>query len=301
MNKELISKAKFTDINTLNLDLKQEGNRYRSKIHSSLIFTRTSEGFYIYSWNSRNLKGDIIHFAMNYYNLDFIGAVEHLTSDKFITRAKKNDNHTDQSKLSSQSNSFNFSDLNLSKDMRRTFAYLIKSRLIDSSIIQLLTKNKFLYQDQKGNAVFAIFDEGKNIVGAELNGTLTDKRFKGIASNSNSRYGFNIQLGENPKHLLVFESAIDLLSFWSMYPNLETQRPCILLSLGGLKVEPIINFLSLYSGLELIICIDTDNAANNFIKNNKLEDVKRLYPKGKDWNEYLISSRKKKIEGDLCK
>ena len=295
-NKELINKAKFTDIHSLNLDLVAEGNRYRSKIHSSLIFTRTAEGFYIYSWNSKNLKGDLIHFAMNYYNLDFVGAVEHLTSKNFIVRAKKNDNYTDQSKLSPQNN-FDFSEIELSQDMRRTFAYLIKSRFISSSIVQNLVKNKCLYQDQKGNAIFTIFDEKKNIVGAELNGTLTEKRFKGIAPGSNPNFGFNIQLGENPKHLLIFESAIDLLSFWTIYPNLETQRPCILLSLGGLKINPIVKTLNVFEKLELIICTDNDKASENFIKTNNLSDVKRLIPKAKDWNEdlkNLITSRKKK-------
>lgn len=295
-NKELINKAKFTDIHSLNLDLVAEGNRYRSKIHSSLIFTRTIEGFYIYSWNSRNLKGDLIHFAMNYYNLNFVGAVEHLTSKTFINRTKKNDNPTDQSRLSPQNN-FDFSEeIELSQDMRRTFAYLIKSRFISSSIVQNLVKNKCLYQDSKGNAIFTILDENKNIVGAELQGTLTEKRFKGISKNSNQNYGFNIQLGENPKHLLIFESAIDLLSFWTIYPNLETQRPCILLSLGGLKINPLLKFLNLLENVELIICTDNDKASENFIQNNKLDDVKRLIPKTKDWNEdlkNLITSRKK--------
>lgn len=294
-NKELINKAKFTDIHSLNLDLKQEGNRFRSKAHSSLIFTRTVEGFYIYSWNSKNLKGDLIHFAMNYYELDFIRAVEHLTSDKFTQRAKKNDNQTDQSRLSPLKNTFNFSEINLSKDMRRTFAYLIKTRFIDSSIIQLLAKDKYLYQDTNGNIVFPMVNENREIIGAELNGTLTDKRFKGIAPHSSPNYGFNIKLGEEPRYLLIFESAIDLLSFWTMYPKLETQRPCILLSLGGLKINPLINFINLYSGLELIICTDNDQASNVFIEKNNLQDVKRLIPKCKDWNEDLKELTGKKI------
>lgn len=42
----------------------------------------------------------------------------------------------------------------LNKDMRRTFAYLTKTRYINQSIVQNLTKEKLLMQTAENNNIF---------------------------------------------------------------------------------------------------------------------------------------------------
>ncbi len=66
-------------------------------------------------------------------------------------------------------------------NMRNVFAYLYQTRKIDSKIVEALVREGLLYQDKRGNAVFLHKDENGQIVGAEIQGTNTYKRFKGVA------------------------------------------------------------------------------------------------------------------------
>jgi len=276
ITKELIEMAKFTDIDSLNLGFKKEGNHYRSLEHDSLIFKKSVEEFWMYTWNSRGLQGDLIHFIMHYYNVDFASAIEFLANQKIV---KKNDD-TSRQRVPSTKDKFIFPDI--SKDMRRAFAYLIKTRLINPIIAQNLAKDKKICQDTKGNIVFPWYYRGK-IVGAELQGTLTDVRFKGVAPNSAYAFGYTLKIGK-PTKVLFFESAIDLLSYYTLNIDLND---VLMVSMSGLKAEVINNYKSLCKGLELVLAIDNDAAADNFIKQNNLENLKRFIPNCKDWNDDL--------------
>ncbi len=66
-------------------------------------------------------------------------------------------------------------------NMRNVFAYLCQTRKIDSKIVEALVREGLLYQDKRGNAVFLHEDENGQIIGAEIQGTNTYKRFKGVA------------------------------------------------------------------------------------------------------------------------
>lgn len=251
--------------------------RYRHKYHDSLIFRGA-----FYWWNSRGEKGNALDFMKSFYGIDFKTAVAELTGRDLST--KKEFAPVPQPKQIPVSESFILPALN--KDMRRTFAYLIKTRCIDASIIQFLAKEKLLLQDQRGNAVFPWISEKGEIVGAELNGTLTDKRFKGIVANSSYGYGYNVRIG-SPTALYAFESAIDLLSFWSLNKGL---KDVLLVSMGGLKEEVLEGFLKRHTGpLETFLGVDNDEAGKTFIKavQAKINAKTALPPKGKDWNEYL--------------
>ena len=95
--------------------------------------------------------------------------------------------------------------------MRNVFAYLCKARKIDSKIVSDLAHNGMLYQDKRGNAVFLHIDDNGEILGAELQGTNTYQRFKGVAAGTADSV-FSLKVG-TPNKVYVFESAIDLLSF----------------------------------------------------------------------------------------
>ncbi len=59
--------------------------------------------------------------------------------------------------------------------------------------------------------MFLHMDDNGGILGAELQGTNTYQRFKGVAAGT-SESVFALKIGE-PNKVYVFESAIDLLSF----------------------------------------------------------------------------------------
>ncbi|MBT2695425.1 DUF3991 and toprim domain-containing protein [Bacillus sp. ISL-55] len=252
--------------------------RYRLKDHDSLIIRGS-----FYWWNSRGIEGNAIDFMQVYYGMDFKTAVADLTNSSFSTDTKKRlESATNTVQVSKE-----FSLPTIQKDMRRTFAYLIKTRCIDKSIVQNLAKEKLMMQDERGNIVFPWITNNREVVGAELNGTLTDKRFKGVSEGSEYGYGYNISIG-TPKRLCVFESAIDLLSFWNIYKGVQD---VLLVSMAGLKEEVIEGFLKRYPSLtEIHLGVDNDIAGKTFIESvqTKIKASPMLPPNQcKDWNDYL--------------
>lgn len=283
MNKELIKQARQANLAQFLLeqgvDLKREGRRYKSKEHDSLIFTNNS-----YYWNSRNEHGNSIDYLVKHLNFTFQEAVAALSG-------MKNSTLTDSQSVEC----FKITDVITSNQLQRTIAYLNKTRFIDTDIITSLIKNKVLLQEQTtNNAIFVMLNENDEPVGAELQGTLSHVRFKGVAPGSIYGYGFNIKDVPNPTKAFFFESAIDLLSFYQMYKHrLESY---ILVSMAGLKVNVIETTLGAYKTIvELFIATDNDQASTTF-KQGLTMQFKDVLPRAphKDWNEQL-RDRKKKI------
>lgn len=283
MNKELIRQARQANLpnylQAKGIDLKREGRRYKSKEHDSLIFTDNA-----YYWNSRNEHGNAIDYLTRHMGYTFNDAVTELTGIK-----------NSIIEVCQPQQCFEITNVITSKQLQRTIAYLNKSRFINIDIITNCIKNKLLMQEETtNNAIFVMYDENDKVVGAELQGTLSHIRYKGIAAGSKYGYGFNMKDSKAPKKAFFFESAVDLLSFFEMYQNrLES---FILVSMGGLKDNVVQCTLEAYTSLtEVYICTDADNASSKFKSNLMIPFVEVLPHKPyKDWNEQL-RDRKKKI------
>lgn len=182
-------------------------------------------------------------------------------------------------------------------EKKRIFAYLIKERKIDAKLIQELVDKKLLYQGSvkykgkdgseqyaKGNAVFVQKDMDGNIVGAEIHGTNTFKRFKKIAGEGDENL-FQFPIG-TPKKVYAFESTIDLLSF-KMLANPERLKDCLLVSMGGLKPNALKKFEA--NGMKVYSCVDNDDKGKKFNEVNGFQSAgRKLSEEGvKDWNELL--------------
>lgn len=182
--------------------------------------------------------------------------------------------------------------------MARVFAYLHKSRGIPNEVIQQFAHAKLLYQSKDyGNAVFVHKDDSGNVIGGEIQGTTTFKRYKGIAPGTGDSVfkfmPFPTPDGK-PKKAFIFESAIDLMSFYSMWWRQEKKPQltgCMFISMAGLK--PSIPKQLQENGVEIVSCVDNDDAGRKFESENGFKRsawVKsKLDEKGiKDWNELLI-------------
>ena len=287
MNKELIKQARQADLAHYLIRkgyrLIRNGTRYRHPDHNSLVFTKNS-----YYWNSRSETGNSIDYLVKHLGYDFKTAVYELTKEKNIPGPPSVE-------------CFNIDNLTLTKNnYNRAFAYLNKTRYIDINIITYLLNNNHLFMDDHNNIVFPIYDENNKIVGAELQGTLTYKKFKGISKNSKYGYGFNIKTSHQPKKAFFFESAIDLLSFYQLckYRFQADIEDSILISMAGLKLNIIKHSLRAFKiASEPILCVDNDTAGQAFInalKNENKAFKEEVLPQPfKDWNEYLISLEKK--------
>lgn len=292
INKEMIIQARQSDL-AVYLEKKgytftRNGNRKRCKEHDSLVITNN-----MYYWNSKNTKGNSLDFLINELGLDFKVAVKDLSNQNL------------EIKNSPQASTPKKSYIVTKDYLNRAYAYLNKKRYIDYSIISNMIEKGYLKmitgEQYKYPVIgFTIFDEAKNIVGYELQGTFDKIRFKGITSDTKYGYGFNIQIGQ-PDRGYFFESALDMLSFYNIYRS--DLKDCFLASMAGLKVN-VLTYMqnSLKTKIELYICVDNDKAGNNFkdeLKKQNIEFKEVNIPDktSKDWNEYLIKSKDKKTNG----
>lgn len=284
IDSNLITEARQTDLADFLLSkgykLIRNGTRYRHPEHNSLVFTRNS-----YYWNSKAEHGNSVDYLTKYLGYDFPTAVAELTKNKSISEVRP-------------PKYFNFNNVLLNNNFPRAYAYLNKTRYIDYEIITHLKDNNYLFMDKRNNIVFPIYDETNNIVGAELQGTLTDIRFKGISEGSKYGYGFNIRTSEHPEKAFFFESAIDLISFYELatYFGYTDIKNSLLVSLSGLKVIIIENILKAFKiNFKPIVAVDNDNAGDKFKKALEIENIafkeeKTPYPY-KDWNDFLKSKK----------
>lgn len=168
--------------------------------------------------------------------------------------------------------------------MRNVFAYLCKTRKIDGKIVEQLVRDGLLYQDKRGNAVFLHKNGDREIIGAELQGTNSYKRFKGVAAGTSDSL-FAVKIG-TPNRAYVFESAIDLLSF-KMLANQNKIQNSVLVSMAGLKPNSLKPLAE--KGLRLYACVDNDEKGLEFISRHGLIPANTILGEHgvKDFNELL--------------
>jgi hypothetical protein len=179
----------------------------------------------------------------------------------------------------------------LSPSKERTIDYLsgrgISRRLID----ELIISDRLFQEARTNNAIFPIYDAGA-IVGAELVGTMPQQRFKGIKTGSKYGCGYNLTYGDQTAFALFFESAIDLLSF------IEISRArgkdlagCHLVSMMGLKQNIVDRTMSQLPEARPFLCVDNDQAGQNFIAKNPGAATRLPPQRFKDWNDWLRALR----------
>ncbi|MGD9678938.1 MAG: DUF3991 domain-containing protein [Vulcanibacillus sp.] len=180
----------------------------------------------------------------------------------------------------------------LSSNLRRSIAYLTKTRGINVDLVRSLIKDKLILQDLRGNVIFPYLNEKKIVVGGELHGSLDWIDYKGCLDNSDFHYPFMFNISDF-KNVYFFESAIDALSFVTMFG-----LPGLYVSLSGLKKSIFCRVQELYPDSKFFSCVDSDKAGQSF--NRSLVCARFfciLTPVLKDWNEDLLSSVNNLREG----
>lgn len=275
-----IQQARQTDLPSYLLargePLTKKGNEYRHGIHNSLIVKGNT-----YFWNSKQTGGSSLDFMMDFYGMTFQQAIEELTGEhskqvvpyvpvlhepKVLVMPDKADN------------------------AKRVWAYLVQTRKISQLAVKLCFDKHLIYQDTNGNVVFRMTNITGEVVGAEIRGTGTI-RYTGITEGSKYGYGFNLSIGANCERMIVFESAIDLLSFISLQ-GIDKLDGRVLVSMAGLKEQTLLDMAKERSiPLDKVCCcVDRDAAGLKFADDMKLKHGTNIYlpPDGvKDWNELL--------------
>lgn len=299
---EVINTAKAVDLKKfLELEgfnfVKESENNYRGKKDGCTIVVTYKYTNPVYFWYNKGQSGDIIKYVMeNVTSGDFRKAVEYILKSKINTEYDKK-NYYNEERIEKEKANFNIQYT--TKEMKRVYAYLCKTRGIRASIVKEFVNKGLLAEDERHNALFLHINEGNTIVGADKIGTHSNIRFKGTIACSDNNYGFSFKVGDESKFksILVFESPIDLISFYQL--NEGKLGNVLLLSTGGTsKINVIQIYLHTYKIIDTIyFCMDNDESGNNAFINisneyckyniiDKREDL--INANVKDWNDLLI-------------
>lgn len=267
-------------------------NRYLLEPHSSLaIFTSTN------SWYSfkENKGGNLINFLQYYENktfqeamIELVGEPEHRTQAE-IKKYTPIIEEKGELILPNANNNNN-----------RAFAYLTKTRGIDSDIVNEMINQGNIYENDKGGVVFLGKDKENNVKFACVRGTNDVNKFRQDVKNSEKEYGFKT-VGKSNR-LFVFEAPIDLLSHATISKMQgEDWQKDNRVSLGGTSDKALNKFLEENENIEeIVLFLDNDEAG---IENAKkiAEKYKDNYnikifntTKGKDLNEMLLNFKNEK-------
>jgi hypothetical protein len=260
--------------------LKKQGRVYRWMRYDSTVIDRNR-------WyrHSREIGGGPIQFMQHFYGMDFVEAVKYLLDGEegaeFVQASR-----TPEPKLP-------FVPPKLSKNMHRTFAYLIKTRKIDADIVQhFVNEKKILETEEYHNTAFCGYDEKGEMKQMHLRSTLPGNRFFMDIDGSDKQYYFR-HIGTN-SDVYVFEAPIDMLSYITM--NKENWQESSYVCLGGVAIDALKNVLSTNEQISKVyMCVDRDDAGDKTVKRigDELNEMgyewERILPENKDWNEDLTA------------
>lgn len=260
--------------------LKKQGRVYRWMRYDSTVIDRNR-------WyrHSREIGGGPIQFMQHFYGMDFVEAVKYLLDGEEgaeLVQASR----TPEPKLP-------FVPPKLSKNMHRTFAYLIKTRKIDADIVQhFVNEKKILETEEYHNTAFCGYDEKGEMKQMHLRSTLPGNRFFMDIDGSDKQYYFR-HIGTK-SDVYVFEAPIDMLSYITM--NKENWQESSYVCLGGVAIDALKNVLSTNEQISKVyMCVDRDDAGDKTVKRigDELNEMgyewERILPENKDWNEDLTA------------
>lgn len=238
--------------------------------------------------HKNQVGGGAIKFMRHFYGMDFQTAMNELLGRSVSSicrsppKAEVKEEKPKEFKLPEKNS-----------DMHRVYAYLIKQRFIAPEIITHFARQHTLYEDKEHhNAVFVGFDEKGTPRQAHNRSTNSfGKTFRITCEGSDTRYSF-AHFGESEK-LFVFEAPIDLLSYLTLNPENWQQHSYI--AMNGVYENAVLTALKNHSNLsEIILCVDNDEGGidavdrlTDILKEHGYENISRIAPENKDFNEDL--------------
>lgn len=278
---EQIEKARQASLADYFTSSGYEVERTKDELHikgyGGLFVNAETNEWYCFSQSEKHGGKNAINCLTEIIGLDFKTAVEQLSGTNFARPE-----HYSQTQKQQEKKELELPER--ASNNNRVLAYLCQTRKIDISIVNQLISDGLLYQDNRGNAVFLHKDNNGKVVGAEIQGTSTYKRYKGVATGTRDSL-FSLKIG-NPTKAYVFESAIDLLSFRQI-ANPQKIQNSVLVSMAGLKPNSLAALKA--QNMKIYACVDVDEAGKKFTNDNNLTVCNNVLSEHgvKDFNELL--------------
>ena len=185
-----------------------------------------------------------------------------------------------------------------SADNSYLYHYLNKDRGISYTVIDYFVNKGLIYESRHyHNIVFKGNDKDGVTRFASMRGVYDrdGKSFKCDVAGNDKRYGFNV-VNEGSREVLVFEAAIDLMSYVDMFSDYERNK----IALGMVSDAPLETFLKEHPQIERIkFCLDDDIAGRS--ASEKLMDKYyglgyeveegQIFGDYKDYNEWLVGAK----------
>lgn len=261
--------------------LKKFGKDYKLPGYGGLLISPQKN---CWNWYSQNTGGGIIQFVMEFENLTWVEAVKKLLGEDVDSYRTYNRDIIIRNKKKVE---FKLPEKN--KNFNHIYAYLIKTRCIDKSIVNKMINEDYLYENKYGSCVFVGKDENGVSRCANVRGT--SGSFKQDIEGGNKDYAFNYP-GINDV-LNVFEAPIDLLSYMTLQ---KINGSCLddhYQALACVADRALRQYLKTHTEIRTIrLCTDNDKYGNEaalYLQSELCGDYKviRHKPKLKDFNEDL--------------
>lgn len=184
-------------------------------------------------------------------------------------------------------------------DARYLYEYLTQERGISKETIDYFYKKGLIYESRPYHNIVFLGNDSKGVTRFASQRGVFDregKSFKCDVAGNDKRYGFNLT-NESSKEIVVFEAAIDLMSYVELYRDFDTN----MLALGMLGDEPLLVFLEDHPQIQSIrFCLDNDvpgREATDRLMQKYYElgyEVEDRPPPHdyKDYNEWLVNTQK---------
>lgn len=262
--------------------IKKSGKDYRWERHDSVL-VRGNKWFR----HSRQEGGGPIQFIQYFYGMSYADAVKYLLDGEEGAMFIQSSSKPEPKPV--------FKEPKLSKNMHRTFAYLVKTRMIDADIVEyFVNEKKILETEEYHNVAFCGYNENGEMKQMHLRSTLPGNKFFLDVEGSDKQYYFR-HVGTN-ENVFVFEAPIDMLSYITL--NKDDWQENSYVCLGGVAIDALKNILESNKNISNVyLCVDRDEAGDKTVRRigDELDEMnykwERILPENKDWNEDLISQK----------